>query len=408
MSPAKQRVEIDGRTLAVSNLEKVLFPEVGVTKAQVIDYYVRIAPVLLPHLAGRPVTFTRWPDGVEGQTFFEKNSARHAPEWVRRVTIPSPGSSTGRETLDMVVLESVADLAWAANLAALELHVPQWQVDDDGVPQLPDLLVLDLDPGPDTGLAECCAVAERLGERLEADGLDPVVKTSGSKGMQVYAPIEAADREHPSRYAKALAQELSAETPDDVVWRMEKVLRPGKVLIDWSQNNPAKTTVAPYSLRARAGATVSTPIGWDEVDAVREGADPATLRFTHRRRPRRGSRSTATCSTSPTPAARRCPRSESGTTGVTSGLGGSPDHVRPPLHRRGAARRPLPRPAGHRRRPHRADGRGRREHHRLAAALLRPQRRHVHPAAGVRAGRPRAAAAPSWRARWPRWPASGG
>jgi DNA ligase D-like protein (predicted polymerase) len=280
MTPAKQRVEIEGRTLAASNLEKVLFPEVGVTKAQVIDYYVRIAPVLLPHLAGRPVTFTRWPDGVDGQTFFEKNSARHAPEWVRRVTIPSPGSSTGRETLDMVILGSVADLAWAGNLAALELHVPQWQVDDDGMPQLPDLLVLDLDPGPDTGLPECCVVAERLGERLEADGLDPIVKTSGSKGMQVYAPIEAADRDHPSRYAKALAQELSAETPDDVVWRMEKVLRPGKVLIDWSQNNPAKTTVAPYSLRARAGATISTPIGWDEVDAVREGADPATLRFT--------------------------------------------------------------------------------------------------------------------------------
>jgi DNA ligase D-like protein (predicted polymerase) len=276
----KQRVEIDGRTLSVSNLEKVLFPAVGVAKAQVIDYYVRIAPVLLPHLAGRPVTFTRWPDGVDGQTFFEKNSARHAPEWVRRVTIPSPGSSTGRETLEMVVLESVADLAWAANLAALEIHVPQWQVDEDGVPQLPDLLVLDLDPGPDTGLLECCAVAERLGERLEADGLDPVVKTSGSKGMQVYAPIATpTDREHPSRYAKQLAQELSAQTPDDVVWRMEKVLRPGKVLIDWSQNNPAKTTVAPYSLRARAGATVSTPIGWDEVDAVRAGADPQELRF---------------------------------------------------------------------------------------------------------------------------------
>jgi bifunctional non-homologous end joining protein LigD len=276
----RQRVEIDGRQLQVSNLEKVLFPEVSFTKAQVIDYYVRIAPVLLPHLAGRPVTFTRWPDGVEGQKFFEKNSARHAPAWVRRVTIPSPGSSTGRETLDMVILESVADLAWAANLAALELHVPQWQVDDDGIPRLPDLLVLDLDPGPETGLPECCAVAERLGQRLEADGLDPVVKTSGSKGMQVYAPIETpGDGEHPSRYAKALAQELSAETPEDVVWRMEKVLRPGKVLIDWSQNNPAKTTVAPYSLRARAGATVSTPIGWDEVDAVREGADPASLRF---------------------------------------------------------------------------------------------------------------------------------
>ena len=134
----------------------------GMTKAQVIDYYVRIAPVLLPHVAGRPVTFTRWPDGVEGQSFFEKNSARHAPEWVRRVTIPSPGSSRGRETLDMVLLEATADLAWAANLAALEVHVPQWRVDDDGLPDLPDLLVLDLDPGPETGIAECCAVAERL------------------------------------------------------------------------------------------------------------------------------------------------------------------------------------------------------------------------------------------------------
>jgi bifunctional non-homologous end joining protein LigD len=277
--PARQRVSIDGRTLQVSNLEKVLFPEAGVTKAEVIQYYVHVAPALLPHLAGRPVTFTRWPDGVEGQQFFEKNSARHAPEWVRRVTIPSPGSSTGRETLDMVVLENVADLAWSANLAALELHVPQWQVDDDGQPLLPDLLVLDLDPGPGAGIVECCAVADRLRARLLDDGLEPLVKTSGSKGMQVYAPIRCQDALHPSRYAKELARELSAETPDDVVWRMEKALRPGKVLVDWSQNNPAKTTVAPYSLRARPGATVSAPLAWDEVDAVLDGGDPEELRF---------------------------------------------------------------------------------------------------------------------------------
>jgi bifunctional non-homologous end joining protein LigD len=276
---SRQRVEIDGRQLQVSNLEKVLFPEVGVTKAQVIDYYVRIAPVLLPHVSGRPVTFTRWPDGVEGQAFFEKNSARHAPVWVRRVTIPSPGSSTGRETLEMVLLEAVADLAWSANLAALELHVPQWQVDDDGDPLPPDLLVLDLDPGPGAGIVECCAVADRLRARLVEDGLEPLVKTSGSKGMQVYAPITCDDAMHPSRYAKELARALSAETPDDVVWRMEKALRPGKVLVDWSQNNPAKTTVAPYSLRARPGATVSTPLGWDEVEAVLDGADPEDLRF---------------------------------------------------------------------------------------------------------------------------------
>jgi len=277
--PARQRVSIDGRTLQVSNLEKVLFPEVGFTKAEVIHYYVQVASVLLPHLAGRPVTFTRWPDGVEGQQFFEKNSARHAPEWVRRVTIPSPGSSKGRETLEMVVLENIADLAWSANLAALELHVPQWQVDDDGDPLLPDLLVLDLDPGPGAGIVECCAVADRLRARLVDDGLEPLVKTSGSKGMQVYAPITCDDPLHPSRYAKQLARDLSADTPDDVVWRMEKALRPGKVLVDWSQNNPAKTTVAPYSLRARPGATVSTPLGWDEVDAVLDGADPEDLRF---------------------------------------------------------------------------------------------------------------------------------
>ncbi len=277
--PARQRVSIDGRTLQVSNLEKVLFPEVGVTKAEVIQYYVHVAPVLLPHLAGRPVTFTRWPDGVEGQAFFEKNTARHAPDWVRKVTVPSPRSSREREVLEMVVLETVADLAWAANLAALELHVPQWQVGSRLQPALPDLLVLDLDPGPDAGILECCEVADRLRQRLVDDGLDPVVKTSGSKGVQVYAPIRVRDREHPGRYAKALAQELSAETPDRVVWRMEKVLRPGKVLIDWSQNNPAKTTVAPYSLRARPDAPVSTPIGWDEVEAVLDGADPGSLRF---------------------------------------------------------------------------------------------------------------------------------
>ncbi len=279
MGTVKQRVRVEGRQLSVSNLDKVLFPEVSFTKAAVIDYYVRIAPVLLPHLSGRPVTFTRWPDGVEGQAFFEKNTARHAPDWVRRVTVPSPGSSRDREVLEMVVLETVADLAWAANLAALELHVPQWQVGSKLQPTLPDLLVLDLDPGPQAGIAECCDLAERLRVKLVADGLDPVVKTSGSKGMQVYAPIRVTDREHPSRYAKALAMELSAETPDRVVWRMEKALRPGKVLVDWSQNNPAKTTVAPYSLRARPDAPVSTPIGWDEVDAVRDGADPGELRF---------------------------------------------------------------------------------------------------------------------------------
>jgi bifunctional non-homologous end joining protein LigD len=276
---SRQRVHIEGRQLEVSNLDKVLFPEVSFTKAQVIDYYVRIAPVLLPHVAHRPVTFTRWPNGVDGQAFFEKNSARHAPEWVASVTVPTPGSSRGRETLDMVLLACVPDLVWSANLAALEVHVPQWQVDDEGTAQLPDLLVLDLDPGPGTDVVDCARVAHRLREQLVADGLDPVVKTSGSKGLQVYAPIRCADREHPSRYAKQLAQQLSRETPDQVVWRMEKALRPGKVLVDWSQNNTAKTTVAPYSLRARPLATVSTPLRWAEVDALRDGGEAEQVRF---------------------------------------------------------------------------------------------------------------------------------
>jgi bifunctional non-homologous end joining protein LigD len=275
----RQRVQIDGRQLEVSNLDKVLYPEVSFTKAQVIDYYVRIAPVLLPHVAQRPVTFTRWPDGVDGQAFFEKNSARHAPEWVASVTVPSPGSSRGRETLDMVLLTAVPDLVWSANLAALEVHVPQWQVDADGAARLPDLLVLDLDPGPGTDVVDCARVAHRLRERLVADGLDPVVKTSGSKGLQVYAPIRCADKDHPSRYAKALAQQLTRETPEQVVWRMEKALRPGKVLVDWSQNNTAKTTVAPYSLRARPQATVSAPLSWAEVDALREDGDAEQVRF---------------------------------------------------------------------------------------------------------------------------------
>jgi len=275
----RQRVHIEGRELEVSNLDKVLFPEVGFTKAQVIDYYVRIAPVLLPHVASRPVTFTRWPNGVDGQAFFEKNNARHSPAWVQTVTVPSPGSTKGRETLEMVLLSAVPDLVWSANLAALEVHVPQWRVGADGGQELPDLLVLDLDPGPGTGVVECAHLAHRLRERLVDDGLAPVVKTSGSKGLQVYAPIACTDADHPSRYARALAQQLSAETPEHVVWRMDKSLRPGKVLVDWSQNNTAKTTVAPYSLRARPSATVSTPLHWAEVDALRDGADPSSVRF---------------------------------------------------------------------------------------------------------------------------------
>ncbi|GAA0222480.1 non-homologous end-joining DNA ligase [Saccharothrix mutabilis subsp. mutabilis] len=266
-------VRVGERRLKLSNLGKVLYPEVGFTKAEVIDYYTRIAPVLLPHLAGRPLTVRRFPDGVDGESFFEKNAPSHAPEWVRRVRVETPGSSRGSEYLDFVVVDDLATLVWLANLAALELHVPQWAVGPRGGRRSPDLVVFDLDPGPPATVVECARVALVLREVLVGDGLAPVVKTSGSKGLQVYAAVEVTDPLRPSAYAKAVAQRLTRELPDEVVWQMTKSVRTGKVLIDWSQNNPAKTTVAPYSLRARPVPSVSTPVAWDEVVACRSVSD---------------------------------------------------------------------------------------------------------------------------------------
>ena len=277
MAGERVTVEVDGRRLSLSNLDKVLYPSVGMVKGEVVDYYTRIAPVLLPHVQARAMTFTRWPDGVEGKSFFEKNVPKHAPEWVRRVRLPAPGSGMNRDTIDYVVVDDLPTLVWAANLAALELHVPQWRVGPRGAVHEPDLLVLDLDPGPPASIVECCAVAQLLRTELAADGLEAWAKTSGSKGMQLYAPIRETSAERTSGYAKELAQRLEAAHPDLVVSRMTKTLRPGKVFVDWSQNNGAKTTVAPYSLRARAEPTVSTPVTWDEVAACRVAGD---LRFT--------------------------------------------------------------------------------------------------------------------------------
>lgn len=269
-------VEVDGRRLSLSNLDKVLYPSVGTVKGEVVDYYTRIAPVLLPHVMARPVTFTRWPDGVEGKSFFEKNVPSHAPEWVRRVRLAAPGSGMNRDTIDYVVIDDLPTLVWAANLAALELHVPQWRVGPRGGVHDPDLVVFDLDPGPPASVVECCAVALLLREALAEDGLRGWPKTSGSKGMQLYVPIREAADDRTSGYARELAQRLEAAHPDLVVSRMTKTLRPGKVFVDWSQNNGAKTTVAPYSLRARPEPTVSTPVTWDEVEACRA---PEDLRF---------------------------------------------------------------------------------------------------------------------------------
>ena len=271
MSPdaRKVTVEVDGRRLALSNLDKLLYPEAGFTKAQVIHYYQQIAPALLPHIAGRPVTIKRYPDGVDGKFFFQKNAPAH-PDWVPTAEIASPGSTKSRETIEYLIGGDLPTLIWAANLAALELHTPMWRYPNVGEP---DLLVFDLDPGPPATVVECCQVALLLRPRLEKMDLEPVAKTSGGKGLQLYAAVRGLTSEQTSSLAKDLAEMLEVEHERLVVSKMTKALRPGKVLIDWSQNNSAKTTVAPYSLRARSQPTVSTPVTWDEVASCTRAAD---------------------------------------------------------------------------------------------------------------------------------------
>jgi bifunctional non-homologous end joining protein LigD len=261
------RVDVKGRTLTLSNLEKVLYPAAGFTKGEVIDYYSRIAPVLLPHVVDRPLTVKRYPNGVDEKFFFEKNAARGTPDWVRTVNLPVPGSTKNRDRIDYVVVEELATLVWLANLAALELHVPQWLVPRRARKPRTDLIVFDLDPGAPASIVECCEVALLLKDMLADEGMTLFAKTSGSKGMQVSAPISVDDPELTSQFAHTLAERLEQQRPDLVVSRMTKSLRPGKVFVDWSQNNPAKTTVAPYSLRAKDSPTVSTPVTWDEVAA---------------------------------------------------------------------------------------------------------------------------------------------
>ncbi|WP_434453084.1 DNA ligase D [Lentzea sp. E54] len=270
-------VRAGDRTLALSNLDKALYPD-GTTKSEVIAYYSRIAPILLPHLANRPITFVRFPNGVHGQKFFQKNTDASAPDWLPTVPLRGGGSRRGSdEIVRYPLLRELAALVWAANLAALELHVPQWTVSGDGTRNPPDRLVFDLDPGPGTTIVDCCGVAERLYDVLVADGLSPVATTSGSKGLQVYAGIEPTSAQTPSAYAKAVAVAFERETPHQVTATMAKARREGRVFIDWSQNNPAKTTIAPYSLRGRDEPLVATPVSWDEVRSCRT---PEQLRFT--------------------------------------------------------------------------------------------------------------------------------
>jgi bifunctional non-homologous end joining protein LigD len=284
VSPERVETEVDGRRLSLSNLDKVLYPDAGVTKGAVIDYYARIAPVMIPHLADRPLTMRRYPNGVDGSSFFEKNVPNSAPDWVKSVTVPSTSSRSTKSTdsVTHVVCDDRPTLVWAANLAALEFHVPLWRVGSGKVlPAPPDHLVFDLDPGPGTTVVECARIAGWLYDRLadEAVGV-PVAKTSGSKGMQLYARYTRAIEWPDAReLAHEIANAVAADHPDLVVTNMRKDLRQGHVLIDWSQNHPAKTTVAVYSTRARPEPTVSTPVTWDEVHECEARGEPDLLRF---------------------------------------------------------------------------------------------------------------------------------
>ncbi len=266
-------VDVDGRTLRISNLAKVMFPATGTTKGEVLDYYARVAPVLLPHLAGRAVTRIRWPHGTAGMQFFEKNVPNGVPSWVRTVTVSSTGSRGGGDRIVFPVIEGLADLTYFANLASLELHVHQWTVGRNGRPKNPNRMVIDLDPGAPAGLAECCQVALWVRDRLADRGLAAAPVTSGSKGLHLYAALpgrlnadEVRDR------AQKIAQELTREHPDLVLWRMTKSLRAGKVFLDWSQNTGAKTTISPYSLRGKDRPYVAAPRTWTEIeDGAEEG-----------------------------------------------------------------------------------------------------------------------------------------
>jgi bifunctional non-homologous end joining protein LigD len=258
-------VEIEGRRLALGNLDKVLYPSTGTTKAAVIDYYRRVAPALLPHLAGRPPTLVRAPDGVDGPRFFEKRCPGHRPEWMRTAPITD---------YEGCCIDELAGLIWLANLAAIELHTHQWR---SGAPTC-DALVIDLDPGPGCDLFDCRRAALELRAVLERLSLVALVKTSGSKGLHLSVPLNGAGapHEHTKQVALALGQYLETKFPERATTNMAKEQRPGRVFVDWSQNDRHKTTVAPYSLRLRDRPTVSTPLTWDELV---EAHDVASLAF---------------------------------------------------------------------------------------------------------------------------------
>lgn len=284
MSPAKQpreevHVDVEGRTLRLSNLDKVLYPRTGTTKGEVLHYYAQVAPTLLPHLADRAVTRIRWPHGVAEGSFFEKNVPQGTPSWVRTVSVPTTGSrgeSRHGDRLVFPVVDDLATLTWLVNLAALELHVHQWRVGRNGRPRNADRIVIDLDPGEPATLHECCQVALMVREKLAERDLDARPVTSGSKGLHLYAELpRRLPGEESTALAREVAEELQAEHPRLVTATMTKARRSGKVFLDWSQNASSKTTITPYSLRGRDKPFVATPVSWAEVEAGAE--DPVGL-----------------------------------------------------------------------------------------------------------------------------------
>jgi bifunctional non-homologous end joining protein LigD len=267
-------VEVEGHALKLSNLDKVLYPAAHFRKAEVLDYYARIAPVLLPHLADRYLTLKRYPDGVDSTPFYEKNCPSYKPDWMGTNDMEDV---TTRGVIKFCRVDSLAALTWVANLAALELHTSMARAPD---PETPTMVVFDLDPGPPAGLLDCLEVGLWIRHVLADLGLETVVKTSGSKGLQVYLPLNTpATHDQAAAFSRTIAQLLEQAHPDRVVSLQRKELRKGKVLVDWSQNSRHKTTVCVYSLRARERPTVSTPLSWDEVEAAADAGDTSAITF---------------------------------------------------------------------------------------------------------------------------------
>lgn len=272
--PKSSMVTVGGRELNLSNLDKVLYPEAGFTKAQVIDYYVRISPVLLPHLKDRPLTLKRYPEGVNGFHFYEKSCPSHRPEWLQTAAVWSEGR---KDYIQYCLMQDLPSLVWAANLADLELHTSLSLAKDI---MQPTFLVFDLDPGAPANIVQCCQVGLWVKELFDKLKLKSFPKTSGSKGLQVYVPLNTPITYNETKaFAHALARVLETEHPEEIISEMKKSLRVGKVFVDWSQNDDHKTTVCVYSLRAKERPTVSTPVTWKEVENCLRKRDPNLLVF---------------------------------------------------------------------------------------------------------------------------------